>query len=121
MLKQKLRGYEQHPTVVYLPCRTVLSDTDRARKFTKILLSKVELYFAVLYHVQNIPQQTAGKIPVVPRVPIFIMQQIVLCLQFNFMVISVFYQQTAKFVAALSCPLLCGICHRNESKNAIQE
>ena len=79
------------------------------------------VFFNILYHVQNIPQQTAGKIPVVPRVPIFIMQQIVLCLQFNFMAISVFYQQTAKFVAALSCPLLCGICHRNESKNAIQE
>ena len=58
----------------------------------------------ILYHVQNIPQQTAGKISVVPRVPIFIMQQIVLCLQFNFMAISVFYQQTAKIRRGVKLP-----------------
>ena len=92
MLKQRLKGYKQHrTTVVYFPFRTMLSVTDRARKFTNILpIKSGGVFYNILYHVQNIPQQTAGEIPVVPRVPIFIMQQIVLCFQFNFMAISVF-------------------------------
>ena len=92
MLKQRLKRDKQHrTTVVYLPFRTMLSVTDRARKFTNILPIKTGgVFYNILYHVQNIPQQTAGEIPFVPRVPIFVMQQIVLCFQSNFMAISVF-------------------------------